>query len=266
MADTMATFAAFSLELLSPLHLGSRRAGVVAQSHRHAPGHLFVHALAAAVGGARGGSPEDFADALAEITRRFRFGPAFFIDGERRLDDGEVGRRLLGSSHHVTLDGETRSAVESALFEVEQLSVPAGSGIRLCGGVWFDEDRLDARPLRDWLSLIRLGGELKTGCGHVRCDGDHGWQAGSERYPGVAAADGAGVRLAAGELLPGAAVDGVAGVPLQPWLGRRHDPELGFGRRLSQAVLVRVHGRSERDSRFLPGATGVATGCWQAVV
>jgi hypothetical protein len=45
--------------------------------------------------------------------------------------------------------------------------------------------------------------------------------------------------LAAGELLPGAAVDGVGGVPLQPWLGRRHDPKLGFGRRLSQAVLVR---------------------------
>ncbi len=81
MSDKMPTFAAFSLELRSPLHLGSRRAGVVAQTHRHAPGHLFVHALAAAVGAARGGSPGHFADALDEIMRRFRFGPAFFIDG-----------------------------------------------------------------------------------------------------------------------------------------------------------------------------------------
>jgi hypothetical protein len=260
---TSATFASFSLELLSPLHLGSRRAGVVAQTHRHAPGHLFVHALAAAVGAARGGSPGHFADALDEIMRRFRFGPAFFIDGERRLSDAEVESLLLASSHHVTLDGSSRSAVESALFEVEQLIVPAGRPIRLCGGVWFDEDRLDARPLRDWLSTMRLGGELKIGFGHVHCDG---WLAGAVRYPGVAAANGDGVRLAAGELLPGAATDGVGGVPLQPWLGRRHDPKFGFGRRLSQAVLVRMHGRSEHDARFLPCATGTAAGCWQVAV
>lgn len=264
MAETMSTFAAFSLELLSPLHLGSRRAGVVAQTYRHAPGHLFVHALAAAVGAARGGLPENFAGALADVMHRFRFGPAFFIDGDRRLDDTEVERRLLSSSHHVTLDGTTRSAVESALFEVEQLAVPAGGSIRLGGGVWFDDERLDAHPLREWLSIIRLGGEIKTGCGHVHCDG---WQVDTPRYPGVGtAADGAGVRLAAGELLPGAAIDGVGGVPLQPWLGRRHDPKLGFGRSLSQAVLVRMHGRSERDVRFLPCGSGAAAGCWQIVV
>jgi hypothetical protein len=181
MAETMSRFAAFSLELLSPLHLGSRRAGVVAQTHRHAPGHLFVHALAAAVGAARDGLPEHFAEALAEVMRRFRFGPAFFIDGERRLDDTEVERRLLSSSHHVTLDGATRSAVESALFEVEQLAVPAGGSIRLRGGVWFDDERLDAHVLREWLSNIRLGGEIKTGCGHVHCDG---WQADAPGYPG----------------------------------------------------------------------------------
>lgn len=260
MADAMSSFAAFSLEVLSPLHLGSRRAGVVAQTHRHAPGHLFVHALAAAVGAARGGSPEHFDDALAEVMQRFRFGPAFFIDGERRLDDAEVERRLVNSGHHVTLAGATRSAVESALFEVEQLAVPAGVDIRLCGGVWFDEESLDARPLREWLSLIRIGGEIKTGCGRVHCES---WRANAPRYPGVAAADGAGVRLAAGELLPGATINGVFGVPLQPWLGRRHDPKLGFGRSLSQAVLVRMHGRSERDARFMPCGSGAATGCWQ---
>ena len=263
MATDMTTFASFSLELLSPLHLGSRRAGVVAQTHRHAPGHLFVHALAAVVGAGRGGLPGQFADALDEIMRRFRFGPAFFAEGERRLDDGEVERWLLSSSHHVTLNGTTRAAVDSALFEVEQLAVPAGSGIRLCGGVWFDDDNLDSRPLREWLSLIRLGGELKTGCGHLRCDG---WQANATRYPGIAPADGDGLHMAAGELLPGAAISGVDSVPLQPWLGRRHDATLGFGRRLSQAVLVRMNGRSEQGARFLPCGSGEATGCWQAAV
>ncbi len=257
----MARFAAFSLEVLSPLHLGSRRAGVVAQTHRHAPGHLFVHALAAAAGAARGGSPEHFADALGEVVRRFRFGPAFFLEGEWRLDDDEVERRLLSSSHHVTLDGASRSAVESALFEVEKLSVVRGA-IRLCGGAWYDDETLDGRPLREWLSLIRLGGELKTGCGRVRCDD---WQADAQHYPGVGPADAEGVRLAAGETLPGAAIDGVTGAPLQPWLGRRHDPVSGFGRRLSQALLIRMHGRTEREARFLPSATPEEAGCWQAV-
>lgn len=261
MVDLMAThFAAFSLELLAPLHLGSRRAGVVAQTHRHAPGHLFIYALAAAVGAERGGTPGQFADALDEMMRRFRFGPAFFLEGERRLDDKEVEQKLISSRHHVTLDSSTRSAVESALFEVEQLLAPRHRRIRLCGGVWFDQDQIDARPLREWLSILRLGGELKTGCGHLRCDG---WQADATRYPGVAVADGQGVHLAAGELLPGAAMGGVSGVPLQPWLGRRHDPTLGFGRRLSQAVLVRLHGVSEQKICFLPCASGDAAGCWQ---
>ena len=263
MADVMNAFAAFSLELLSPLHLGSRRAGVVAQTHRHAPGHIFVHALASVVGAARGGSPGQFADALDEIMRRFRFGPGFFLEGERRLDDAEVERRLLSSSHHVTLDNTNRSAVDSALFEVEELAVPASASIRLRAGVWFDEDRLDGRPLREWLSMLRLGGELKTGCGRIICDG---WQTNADRYPGIAAADGNGLHLMEGELLPGAALDGVHGTPLQPWLGRRHDLTLGFGRRMSQAVLVRLHGRSVQEARFLPCGSGEAAGCWQVAV
>jgi hypothetical protein len=260
MSDVMLTFASFSLKLLSPLHLGSRRAGVVAQTHRHAPGHLFVHALAAAVGAARGGAPVQFSGALDEVMRRFRFGPGFFVEGERRLDDAEVERRLLSSSHHVTIDGTSRSAVDSALFEVEQLCVTSGSDIRLGAGVWFDNELLDGRPLREWFPLLRLGGEVKTGCGRVICD--H-WKANAARYPGITTADGSGVRLTAGQLLPGAAIEGVGGVPLRPWLGRRHDAQLGFGRRMSQAVLVRLHGISEQDATFLPSANGEATGCWQ---
>lgn len=259
----MATFAAYSLELVSPLHLGSRRAGVVAHTHRHAPGHLFVHALAAAVGAARGGSPGHFADALDEIQRRFRFGPAFFLADGRRLEEQEIESRLLFSTHHVTLDNASRSAVESALFEVEQLMPPPAANIRLAGGVWFDDETIDGQPLSVWLSALRLGGEQKTGCGRVRCDA---WQIDVKHYPGVAFADDAGLRLNAGEILPGAAIDGVTGVPLQPWLGRRHDAALGFGRRLSRAVLVRVNGRSAGDARFLPCAAGEAAGCWQVTV
>lgn len=253
-----AVFAAFSLELVSPLHLGSRRAGVVAQTHRHAPGHLFTHALAASVGMRRGTDPATFQQALAEIMRRFRFGPAFFMEGGRRLDDAEVGRRLIASSHHVTLDGDSRSAVESALFEVE--SIQPRRTIHLAGGVWLEDgDLIDNRPLAEWLSDIRLGGELKTGFGRVRCSA---WDEKATLYPGVGKATAEGVVLEAGQPLPGAALAGVGESPLVPWLGRRHDPKLGFGRRLSRAALVRINGVVPARTLFRPHGSDEGLGCW----
>lgn len=263
MAETMITFASFSLELLSPLHLGSRRAGVVAQTHRHAPGHLFTHALAAAVGSRRGAAPDAFSTALEEISRRFRFGPAFFMRGTERLDDDAVERELLASSHHVTIDNGSRSAVESALFEVEFIQCIRDSGVRLCGGVWHEDgDFIDGRPLREWLSEIRLGGEQKAGLGRLRCDG---WLSEATEYQGVGSVGPAGVQVAAGSRLPGAALDGVTAAPLQPWLGRRHDAKSGFGRRLSQAALVRLNGRVDTASVFLPSASEPGLGCWKVV-
>ena len=259
----MKTFARYSLKLESALHLGRRRASFVAQTFRHAPGHLFPHALAAAVGAERGGKFQHFDQALQEIITRFRFGPAFFMDGENPLTETQVEHRLVYSNHHVTLDGATRSAVDTALFEVEHLSAPPDgkdSKIRLCGGVWFDDEILDKRPLREWLSCIRLGGELKTGYGHVRCDG---WQTGATQYPGIGKADAAGLHVDKEARLPGAALDGVKDAPLTPWLGRRYDQELGFGRKLSKSVLVRVDGISEAKSIFLPATDAAGLGCWQ---
>ena len=256
----MAEFAAFSLELLSPLHLGSRRAGIVAQTHRFAPGHLFAYALAASLGGQRGGSPAVFADALDETLRRFRFGPAFFIEGERRLSDDEVASRLLSSSHHVSLSLDTRAAVDRALFEVERLQTKPGSPIRLAGGVWFDTAKLDGKVLPDWLSEIFLGGELKTGHGRVRCTD---WQVGARHYPGIGPADAQGLSLESGDVLPGPALTGVAKAPLMPWLGRRHDKARGFGRCLSQAAMVRLHGNVVNTGYFLPAKHEPGLGCWQ---
>ena len=259
----MRAFASYSLELLSPLHLGSRRAGVVAQTWRHAPGHLFVHALAAAAGLRRGGAPTDFAAALDEIAGRFRFGPAFFMRGGERLSDAEVERDLVASSHHVALDGASRSAVDSALFEVEALHGLRGSGVLLAGGVWVDGGAdLDARPLAQWLDDIRLGGEQKGGFGRVRCAA---WQADADVYPGVGPAGPDGLRLERGAPLPGAALDGVVAAPLAPLLGRRHDARQGFGRRLSQAALVRFDGRAAEAGCFLPAGVEPGMGCWTRI-
>lgn len=255
----MPEFAAFALAPRAPLHLGSRRAGVVARTHRHVPGHLFSHALAAVAGARRGSTPTVFAEALAEITARFRFGPAFFIRGERRLDEAEIESRLLRSSHHVTLAQETRAALDTALFEVEYLQVPGEGDVQLCGGVWHDRDDLDGRPLADWLSMLRLGGELKTGFGRVACVD---WLSNANSYPGVGPCAADGVRMGKGEVLPGASLDGVEDAPLVPWLGRRHDTRRGFGRRLSNAALVRMDARVSDTGRFLPCATDPGLGCW----
>ncbi len=257
----MSNFASFSLELKSDLHLGSRRAGVVAQTHRHAPGHLFVFALAAAVGMRRGSTPEIFAQALEEVTRRFRFGPAFFMRGDKRLDDAAVEQEMIASQHHVTLDGEARSAVESALFEVECIHVPRALDVRLKGGVWCEGgESIDRRPLREWLSDVRIGGEIKTGLGRVHCEN---WQSGAKNYPGMGLAGSKGLRAIAGSQLFGVALDGVSASPLVPWLGRRHDSQLGFGRRLSEAVLVRMNGRVDVDADFMPSNIDPGLGCWQ---
>lgn len=257
----MSTFASYSLELKSALHLGSRRSGVVAQTHRHAPGHLFVYALAATVGMHRGGKPDDFAQALQEVTKRFRFGPAFFMRGDQRLNEAAVERELVSSSHHVTLDGEARSAVESALFEVEIICPPKALDVRLKGGVWCEGgESIDRRPLREWLSEVRLGGELKTGLGRVQCES---WKSDAKNYPGMGLASSKGLRATAGSQLFGVALDGTIAAPLVPWLGRRHDQRLGFGRRLSQAVLVRMNGRVDVDTDFMPSVSDPGLGCWQ---
>lgn len=257
----MARFAAYSLEPLSPLHLGSRRAGVVAQTHRHAPGHLFTFALAAAVGMRRGASADIFQKALDEVMRRFHFAPAFFFAGEEALSEAEVERRLVASSHHVSLALEHRAAVDGALFEVESLQ--PRPGVTLRGGVWLaDDGMLDGRPLSDWFSEIRLGGELKTGSGRVRCAV---WDDQARHYPGVGPVSAQGVWLEAGTTLPGAALDGVANAPLVPWLGRRHDPVLGFGRRLSQAGLVRIGGTVVESGHFIAASGASGLGCWEKV-
>lgn len=254
-------FCTFTLKLQSSLHLGRRRAGVVSQTHRHAPGHLFVYALAACVGSQRGGThTEVFVQALDEIRQRFRFGPAVFMEGDRRLNEVEVEQKLLTSRHHVTLDSYTGSAVDSALFEVELLHDNPSIDMRLCGGVWLNGDEhIDGQPLHHWLSAIRLGGEQKIGCGRVQC---MHWDAQATQYPGLGSATTSGLSLSAGAVLPGAALDGVEHAPLVPWLGRRYDPTQGFGRRLSEAVLVRLNGRVSEAATFLPANTEPGLGCW----
>ncbi|RMD68643.1 MAG: hypothetical protein D6819_08910 [Gammaproteobacteria bacterium] len=251
-------FAAYTLIPLTPLHLGAGRSGIVARTHGHVPGHLLTYAFTAAVARARGArTPEGHEAILDEICQKLRFGPAFVMEGDRRLDDSEVESRFVFSRHHVTLEPASRSAVEGALFETEVLQL---SGVVIKGGVWCEEDTWDGLPLKDWFDRLQLGGEWKTGCGRVRCQV---FQPHATHYPGVGPVQGEVVTLKAGAILPGAALDGVTEAPLRPWLGRRHDPRLGSGRALSKAALVRLHGRVPEAGCYGIQDREPGLGCWK---
>lgn len=269
-------FAAFTLEPVTPLHLGSGRAGMVAKSHAFVPGHLFGYALAAERGRRLGGRPEHFRDALREVSAAVRFAPAFVLDesGGIEADWREHPERYLSGQHHVALRLDSRAAADSALFEVEQLSPRRlhgpgrGQALRLGGGLWFRKDRFAGQPWRDWLNAIRLGGELKSGLGLVKVVA---WKPGSTSFHGWGRADGQGLHLAPGARLWGPALDAVAGLtdaPLRPWLGRRHAFDRGaggFGRHLGEVALVRLHARTAGAAATVVrpcGEEGSRWGCW----
>lgn len=271
-------FAAFTLEPVTALHLGSGRAGMVAKSHAFIPAHLFGYALAAERGRQLGGRPEHFQTALREVAEAVRFAPALPLNATGRIaeDWPDHPERYLAGQHHVSLHVESRSAVERALFEVEYLASrhlhggDRGKPVRLGGGLWFRSDRFAGTPWRDWLERLRLGGELKAGLGVVRVVD---WQPGAKTFHSWGRIDGPGLRLAPGERLWGAALDAVAGLtdaPLRPWLGRRYAFDRGkdgFGRHLSEVALVRVHARVQAATGavFLPCADeGSRWGCWES--
>lgn len=266
-------FAKFTLELQSPLHIGAGRAGMLARSHGFVPGHIVTFALAAVIGQARGGRYEHFATALNAVRTQLRCGPLFIQDaGERhplwpRHHRSVIEARYLDAINHVALELESASAVEGALFEVEQIAPRClhgpqqGQPTRLVGGLWFQEATLDSRTWEDWLNESRLGGELKVGLGRVRVVE---WNIGAGDYAGLGKIDGSGLQLQSG-VLPGPSLDGTTDAPLQPWLGRLFDTKQGFGRRFSPPALVRLDGVVRETGVFLPSADEVGLGCWTRV-
>ncbi len=265
-------YTSLQFELLSPLHVGSGRSGMVARTRHFVPGHVVSNAIAAAVGKALGARREDFEAALNQVCANLRCGPLFILDG----DNGPLfpragrGRSLAGEAYltattHATLDLDSRSAVDSALYEVEIIAPRVLSGkrrgepTRLGGGIWSREKTISGRPLTDWLGECLLGGELKSGFGRVRLID---WAPGHGDYQGVGRATGEALELPPGEVLPGPTLDGVKQASLEPWIGRRHDPEHGFGRRFSNPVLVRMDGRAAGGCRFIPSDQEAGLGCW----
>lgn len=270
------TFTGFILELETPLHIGAGRSGMLARSHGFVPGHVVSYALAAAIGKASGGHSAAFADALTTVLQNLRCGPLLLLDREAqrpllpRQDREAIEHRYLTARNQVTLDPESCSAVEGALFEVESISARVlhgshrGKPAQLAGGLWHRGPQLAGKPLQDWFrSGLLLGGELKTGQGRVRL-ATRGWQPNAPHYAQHPAwpVQEHGVHLTQGACLPGPSLEGTLDAPLQPWLGRLFDPQQGFGRRFSPPALVRMDGTVQESGIFLPGHQEVGLGCW----
>ena len=269
--------ASFILEPVTPLHIGSGRAGMVAKSHSFIPAHLFGYALAAQRGRQAGGQPKHFQDALKEVDAAARFAPAFILNDQNRIEDWRKHpERYLMGQHHVSLHLDSRSAADSALFETESLSPRhlagprQGQPLRLGGMVWLQDSQFAGRDWSDWLNALRLGGELKGGQGHVRLVD---WQMNRPDFHGWGRVDAKGLHLAPQQRLWGAALGELADIsdaPLRPWLGRTYDFKQGsggFGRHLADVVLVRLHGRhvGQGEGVFLPARReGSRWGCWEA--
>ncbi|MDD5035132.1 MAG: hypothetical protein PHE55_10265 [Methylococcaceae bacterium] len=269
-------FAAFTLELATPLHLGCGRVGMLARSHAFVPGHVIGYALAAQLGRSKGGKPEDFQAALCEVAANALFAPAFILDRQGRIEQDwpQHPERYLSGDHHVTLHLEKRSAVESALFEVEYLAPRhlygpnKGQPIRLGGGLWLRDSKLAGRSWREWLEICRLGGELKSGYGIVRCTD---WQENATTFHGWGRSQPDGLHLSEKDSrLWGPSLDTITRVgdaPLLPWTGRRYDFSRGaggFGQRIESAVLVRLNARINQPLSLIPsGQEGARWGCWE---
>lgn len=272
-------FTGLILQLETPLHIGAGRGGMLARSHGFAPGHVVGYALAATLGKSGGGRRDDFARALDLVKNTVRCGPFFLWDEDLkrallpRRDRERIESFYLAARNQITLDPSAGSAVESALFEVESIAARVlhgprrGQPVQLVGGFWHDALQLAGKPFQDWFrSGLLLGGELKTGQGRVRL-AQRGWMPNAPRYAENPAwpVDGEGLRLNAGDILPGPGLDGGTDTPLQPWLGRLFDPQQGFGRRFSPPALVRMDSAVEKAGGFLPSNQAIGLGCWTRV-
>lgn len=264
-------FAAFELSLLEPVHIGAGRTGMVSRTRGFVPGHVVAYALAAVLGRYLGGKPADFDKAVQAVRLYSCCGPLFLRSamGELlrpRRDEERIATDYLTSTVRIAIQGWRRSAAEGALYEVETIApktvgVGARHATTLVGGIWYEPGALKL-PVEDLLASARLGGDRNSGLGRTRLIA---WQPGENNYAGFGVVSSSGgLFMKQGDILPGPAISGVAGAPMQPWVGRLHDPARGAGRRFSAAVLVRMDGTVEQDGVFDLVSEENGFGCWEA--
>jgi len=170
-----------TFRLLSPLHVGYRRAGNLMQTRPYVPGRLLWAALTARLtrDAGHGGDAEAYQRIGRKVQQAFRFGYLWPALGEKdnpkahpntlyfpwAHDDFDY--LLLGSVMSTALDPHQTTAHEGSLHEVEYLAPRSRDDrpVFLLGDLWVNNGA--PKGWKDALHHIQLGGERGYGWGRV---------------------------------------------------------------------------------------------------
>ena len=162
------------LRLESPLHVGFRRYGNLAQTRLYSPARLFWGAITARV--ARDTLHGDYGQAASWMDHNVRLS-YFYPGGEDAPDfpwrDEAFAWKYL-SSHVSTALVDGRSKADGSLHETEFLApkTRAGKAVWLHGYLWRNAalDTVAEHGLRRALSRLQLGSERAYGWGRINAN------------------------------------------------------------------------------------------------
>ncbi|HXK62357.1 MAG TPA: CRISPR-associated protein [Acidobacteriota bacterium] len=159
-------------ELLSPLHLGCRRAGNFAETRRYVPGRAIWGALTSRITRDAGG--EDYAEVGRQVQEELAW-TYFFVSatlGNVPLWPWDRNERefewLFLSSFSSTALEDGHNADEGALHEVEYIAPHTRCGDQVYLTGYLFEREGSTLNWRSALSRLQIGGERSYGWGRVR--------------------------------------------------------------------------------------------------
>ncbi len=275
--------------LLSPLHIGFHKVGFVQHTRCYIPARnlwaAVTERLTRSGFTSSGAKQGDYAGVGRWLQEHCAFSYGYLLEGDCLLYPayGDGGLRY-GTRHAVTferaylsshvttaLDGETTSAAEGSLHEVEFIAPHSSTGQRtlLRWWVWLDDEAERALGKNgqwaSWLKDLQVGGERTYGFGRLIRDG---WQP-TERFPvGHVEAGAQRPLLHVAEedvLLAHTAAGGidVRGM-IEPVVGRETGSDSAtFGKKLTRAQICWVPGSVVTMAATVQIA---ASGIWQPVV
>lgn len=256
-----------AFRLLSPLHIGFRKAGNLMQTRRYVPGKNLWAALTARLTGTvgRGADGPAYGEIGQQVKDSFRFTylyPALAEAGGHQThhpwSDDQFDYRFLDSYASTALNYERQSAAEGLLHETEFIAPFARCGrpVYLTGDLYVRTELPEALcPWQEALAQLQFGGERGYGWGRTRLCGCDANGPPTDRVS---------IQLVAGEPLPAHLVaNGQVSVrgPVEPLIGWERNPKADRPWRLSERAIIAYAPGSQvgEDATFAIGAYGHLT-------